>query len=324
MAAGANRFMISAAPTLPVSAAGGFPAGNGILVDYHTHPMRTKEDLPVSEHLGHFEASMQRYAARAVELGLSELGFSEHIYRLSLEPGVVPWKIGKSPLGDIESYVAAVERVRAQQAQARAAGKPAVAIRLAMEVDIVPATVSLLETALPRFPFDYFLGSVHEVPDVDKDAPAEERYRGFYAATRWAAQSGLFHSIAHPDRIHRKNAALVELAFLEDEMERTAEVLASHHVSVEMSGSGIRGKYAGIDPHTSFIRICRRSGVTVTLGSDAHQLEVLGEGLPELRDVLWEAGFREIATFEGGRRTMRPFLAPNAAGAAAEMGSNSK
>jgi histidinol-phosphatase (PHP family) len=299
--------------TFPQAFADPSSVASGILVDYHTHPMRTKEDLPVSEHLGHFEASMRRYAARAVELGLSELGFSEHIYRLNIEPGVVPWKIGKSPLGDVGSYVAAVERVRAQQAQARAAGEPAVTIRLAMEVDIVPATVSLLEATLPRFPFDYFLGSVHEVPDVPNDAPAEERYRGFYAATRWAAQSGLFHSIAHPDRIHRKTALLVDLAFLEDEMERTAETLAAHHVSVEMSGSGIRGGYRGVDPHASFVRICRRAGVTVTLGSDAHQLEVLGEGLPDLRDVLWEAGFREIATFERGRRMMHPLLAPEGA-----------
>lgn len=301
---------------LPSSPPAAVPGTRGILVDYHTHPMRTEGNLPVSEHTRHFETSMTRYAARAVEIGLAELGFSEHIYRLSLAPGVVPWKIGKSAAGDIASYVEAVQRVRAQQASARAADEPSVTIRLAMEVDIVPATVSILEAAAPLFPFDYFLGSVHEVPDIAEGASYEERYRGFYAAIRWAARSGLFHSIAHPDRIHRKAAAHVGTSFLEDQMEQTVAVLATCGVSAEMSGSGLRGGHAGIDPHASFVRLCHRHGVTITLGSDAHQLDVLGEGVPGVRDLAWEAGYREIATFERGTRTMRPLAAPVRAHAA--------
>jgi histidinol-phosphatase (PHP family) len=287
------------------------PTG-GVLVDYHTHPMRTKEDLPLSEHTAHFLASMRIYVARALELGLAELGFSEHIYRLSLAPGVVPRKMGKSPLGDVGSYVEAVERVRDEQGRAAAAGRPWVTVRLGMEVDIVPSTVSILQAAAPLFPFDYFLGSVHEVPDLGDDATPVERYRGFYAAIRWAANSGLFHSIAHPDRIHRKAASLVGAAFLEDEMEQTAAVLAARGVSAEMSGSGIRGGFVGLDPHAAFVRLCRRYGVAVTLGSDAHKVDVVGEGLDALRDLLWEAGYREIATYERGRRIMRPLLAPGA------------
>src|SRR5437660_1746835 len=122
----------------------------GILVDYHTHPMRTTEDLPASVHEAHFVASMESYADRAATLGLAELGFSEHIYRLSIAPGVVPWK--HNLRGDIGAYVRAVQAVQQRQVSKRAAGETVPLIRLAMEVDIVPSTVSLLETALPLYP----------------------------------------------------------------------------------------------------------------------------------------------------------------------------
>src|SRR5216117_2930960 len=106
------------------------PSPAGILVDYHAHPLRTGDDLPLSEHRAHFRASMETYAARATALGLAELGFSEHIYRLSLAPGVVPWKEGQHTRGDVGSYVRAVEEVKQAQARRAAAGQPAVVIRL--------------------------------------------------------------------------------------------------------------------------------------------------------------------------------------------------
>jgi histidinol-phosphatase (PHP family) len=284
-------------------------SAGGILVDYHTHPMRTTEELPASAHQAHFRASMECYAARAAALGLAELGFSEHIYRLSIAPGVVPWK--QSLRGDIGAYVGATLEVKAAQAEKIAAGEPAPAIRLAMEVDIVPSTVSILQAALPLYPFDYVLGSVHQVPDLPQGAGAEDMYAGYYAAMQWAAESGLFHTIAHPDRIHRK-AGTVDARFLEDLMAETVRRLAANGVSVEMSGAGLRGGHAGIDPHATFVRLCREQRVTITLGSDAHQVEAVGAGLPELRELLWEAGYREIATFDRGRRIMRPLEAPAA------------
>jgi histidinol-phosphatase (PHP family) len=289
------------------------PSDAGILVDYHTHPMRTTEDLPASVHETHFRASMESYADRAATLGLAELGFSEHIYRLSIAPGVVPWK--HNLRGDIGAYVSAVQSVQRRQADKIAAGEAVPVIRLAMEVDIVPSTVSLLERALPLYPFDYVLGSVHEVPDLPAGAPVEEMYRGYYATMQWGARSGLFQTIAHPDRVHRK-AAVVESSFLDDLMRETAGALARHGVAVEMSSAGVRSGHAGIDPHATFVRACREAGVAITMGSDGHKLEAIGEGLPELRDLAWDAGYREIATFDRGQRVMRPLQAPVAAAVA--------
>ncbi len=284
----------------------------GILVDYHTHPKRTPDELPASAHSAHFRESIESYAARAAELGLAELGLSEHIYRLTIAPGVVPWRPAGLPVGDIGGYVRAVEEVKAEHAARASRGEPAVTLRLSMEVDIIPSTVSILQAALPLYPFDYILGSVHTVPDLPKDAPDEEAYQGYYATMQWAATSGLFSSIAHPDRIHRKLGA-VDQRFLHNLMAETVRTLAANGVCGEASSNGVRGGYIGVDPNETFMRLCFQHGVPITLGSDAHRLDVLGEGLPEVRDFAWQIGYREVATFERGRRIMRPVAAPTEA-----------
>lgn len=288
------------------------PSRAGVLVDYHTHPARVPEGLPAGEHAAHFRASMAAYAARAAALGLAELGFSEHIYRLTIAPDVVPWKDGSTPRGEIAAYVRAALELAEAQERKRARGEAAPVIRLAMEVDVVPSTAQLLEAVLARFPFDYILGAVHVVPDLPEGAGPEETYVAYYATLQWAARSGLFHSIAHPDRIHRRLAPVAP-AFLEDLMAETARVLAASGTSIELSGSGIRGGFTGIDPHQTFVRLCHHHGVTVTLGSDAHRLEVVGEGLPAAGDLLRRAGYRELATYVRGRRLLHPLPAPDAA-----------
>jgi len=286
--------------------------GRGVLTDYHTHPERVPKELVGrwETHKEHFLRSMRTYVARARELGLGELGLSEHIYRLTLAPGAVPWEAQRTGQGDMGGYVSAVEQVAAESA---AEGGPL--IRLSMEVDIVPSTLSILQEALPLYPFDYILGSVHRIPDVVDGIAAEEAYLAYYGAIRWAAQSGLFHSIAHPDRIHRKLDPIAPEK-LEALMAETAAALAERGVCVELSANGVRRGIVGIDPNREFVRLCFEHGVGITLGSDAHKLEDLGVGITELRDLAWETGYREVATFERGRRINRPLPEPAAAAAA--------
>ncbi len=281
---------------------------HGILADYHTHPKRTPADLPIAQHAAHYVASMRPYAARAAELGLAELGMSEHIYRLSLAPGAVPWRTDGTARGDMAAYVRAVEAVRAEFSQP-APGRPALAVRLSMEVDIVPATVSILQQALPLYPFDYLLGSVHEIPDIEAGARSQDSYRAYYGAIRWAAKSRLFHTIAHPDRIHRKLDA-IPTGELEALMAETAATLAVEGVCIELSANGVRRGIVGTDPNRTFIQICFRHGVGITFGSDAHVLDDVAVGLDVLRDLAWEAGYRHIATFDHGRRIDRPLPPP--------------
>ena len=96
-------------------------------------------------------------------------------------------------------------------------------------------------------------------------------------------------------------------------MEETAATRATAGVCVELSANGVRRGILGVDPNRDFVRICFERGVGITLGSDAHKLDDLGVGIAELRDLAWETGYREVATFERGRRIDRPLTPPGRA-----------
>jgi histidinol-phosphatase (PHP family) len=51
----------------------------------------------------------------------------------------------------------------------------------------------------------------------------------------------------------------------------------------------------------------RELGIPVTLGSDAHQPERLGQYLDEAGAALKDAGYAQLATFEGRRRILVDF-----------------
>ncbi|GJM80665.1 hypothetical protein HMSSN139_31610 [Paenibacillus sp. HMSSN-139] len=50
-------------------------------------------------------------------------------------------------------------------------------------------------------------------------------------------------------------------------------------------------------------------GIPLTVGSDAHDPLKLSEHLDQARTLLHNLGVRELATFEGRRRTMIPLAA---------------
>src|SRR5882724_2730712 len=116
--------------------------------DYHMH-------TPLCHHA---TGQPTEYAARAVALGFTEIGFSDH----SPMPtdGFDEWRMEFSRL---EDYVAGV-----QQAQK---DHPQLTIKLALEVDFMPGQEPWIRKLATRHPWDYFIGSVHYVGSWDIDNP---------------------------------------------------------------------------------------------------------------------------------------------------------
>ncbi|MOA60850.1 histidinol-phosphatase [compost metagenome] len=51
-----------------------------------------------------------------------------------------------------------------------------------------------------------------------------------------------------------------------------------------------------------------QKGIPLTVGSDAHDPLKLGENLDQARNLLYDIGVRELATFEKRKRTMIPLV----------------
>ena len=103
------------------------------------------------------------YAARAVALGLTEIGFSDHspMRRDDFDN----WRMR---FDQLDEYV---EKVRRAQKDFRN-----LTIKLALEVDYLPGHEEWIRELAARHPWDYFIGSVHYVSDSwAVDNPGDHR-----------------------------------------------------------------------------------------------------------------------------------------------------
>src|SRR5438477_109013 len=155
--------------------------------DYHMH-------TPLCHHA---VGEPAEYAARAVKLGLPEIGFSEHapMPRDDFDD----WHMLS---GDLEEYLARVEKARRDQ--------PSLSIKLALEVDYLPGHEDWIRELAARHPWDYLIGAVHYVSDSwDLDNPKKisewknhdpfEVWSAYFERLTMATESGLFEIIAHAD-----------------------------------------------------------------------------------------------------------------------------
>ena len=120
-----------------------------LMPDYHMH-------TPLCRHAA---GEPIEYAARAVELGLVEIGFSDHspMPRDDFDD----WRMRYSQLSE---YVEKVEAARR--------AFPQLTIRLALEVDYLPGGEEWIRHLASLHPWDYLIGSVHYVSDTwDVDSP---------------------------------------------------------------------------------------------------------------------------------------------------------
>jgi histidinol-phosphatase (PHP family) len=252
------------------------------LVDYHMHTARC----------GHAVGELEEYAARALQLGLREIGFSDHLPLLHMEDASLSMALDELPL-----YVGEVHGLRARF--------PALPIRLGIEVDYLPETAPRLPALLDAYPFDYVLGSLHFVDGWAFDDPRNlDDYEGRDLLALWeryfdllgeAAESGLFDVLAHPDLIKKFGFRPEEdVSHLH---ERCLDRIAACGVAVEVSTAGLRRPAREIYPDEGFLRECRERDIAVTLGSDAHRPSEVGQDFEQALALLRLVGYEEIAIF---------------------------
>src|SRR5436190_23932676 len=103
------------------------------LVDYHIHTARC----------GHAVGEMAAYVERAIQAGLPEIGFSDHIYLYWLPLDQRDPELAM-PEDQFDAYVEDVLRLRHAY--------PEITIRLAVEADYIADHESTLKDVLVRYP----------------------------------------------------------------------------------------------------------------------------------------------------------------------------
>ncbi len=256
-------------------------------VDYHMHTTRC----------GHATGDMRQYVLRAIEVGLTEIGFSEH---LPLVTGPAP---GYTMAEDeVDGYV---QEVRDLQEEF-----PDLTIRLGIEADFVPGFEEHTRAWIERYPFDYVCGSVHFIQGWGFDAPQEQAgwqernvddvYRQFCELLRGSARANLFQIIGHCDLVkkygHRPRQRML------DEWGATASAFQQAGVAVEINTSGLRKPVQEIYPSEDVLQMLYDHDVPIVFGSDAHAPDEVGQDLDLAYALARRVGYTEALRFADGKR----------------------
>jgi histidinol-phosphatase (PHP family) len=264
------------------------------LVDYHIHTARC----------GHARGEMAEYVERAIQAGLPEMGFSDHIFLYWLPSDQRDLELAMTE-EQFDAYVEDVPRLRRAY--------PEITIRLAVEADFIVDREAALKEILDRYPWDYVLGSVHFIGDwglddgryVDRydEWDVDDLYERYFDLVLRAAESGLFDTMAHLDLVkkfgHRARKDLADL------YGRVARRLASAGVAIEVNTAGLHKPVGELYPHLDLLTACRKAGVPATLGSDAHAPEEVARDFPLALSHLRAAGYERIVAYEGRRRAWK-------------------
>lgn len=251
------------------------------MFDFHMHSRVSFDGHDTGEAL----------ARAALERGLKEICFTDH---MDYDP---LGKMGKLDF-DTAAYNAEYDHLEI----------PGLTIRRGMEFGMDIHNVEQFKKDLQRRPFDFVLGSIHFVEDLDVYYP--EFWEG---KTVWEAERSCLEATLECIQLHKDYDVLAHLTYIakthphpsprpvpfEDHREIIDEILrqlAIRGKGLEMNTSGV-DRCGGFLPTADYFRRFKElGGEIVTVGSDAHRCDRVGQYTFEACEILKEI-FGHVCTF---------------------------
>jgi len=224
--------------------------------------------------------NIRAFLDQASRRGLKEIGFADHDYY---------WDQMNFPL---------IREV--------AKDYPQLDVRIGLEAEYRPNEEERIKHLLEQYPFDFVIGSIHEIAgwafDISEEEAkhwqkdADELYRGYFEVVTRAASCGLFTTIGHFDLIKifgvRPRTDILVLA------DESLTAVAAHGLALEVNTNGRYKPVQEFYPEQRLREEIQRRGIDFTLGSDAHCAEVVGRDIDEAILLLRQSGVRSIVGFE--------------------------
>ena len=253
------------------------------LTDYHIHT--TFSDG---------KAAPEDYIAPAIERGISEIGFSEH---LALFKENQDWVLKPE---NVAAYLLTIENLKNTTEK--------LIIRKGLEVDYIEGKEIEIGLFLDGLDLDYRIGSVHylgertvdEGPDFYTGKNFDRLFESYFEMVGNAVESGLFDIIGHPDLI--RIFGHVPSFDPEPYYNRLAKKMKKNNVAFEINTNGRNRPMADFYPDRRFLHFFSEEKVPVCVNSDAHIPSRVGQYFDEAYRLIKDAGFTTVVTFNGRKR----------------------
>ncbi|RSL35211.1 histidinol-phosphatase HisJ family protein [Salibacterium salarium] len=251
--------------------------------DLHTH----------HERCGHATGEIEDYIQSAINKGLHVIGISDHSPYFG-EDADHPYPGLTMAKSEFSNYVREVRRLKEIY-------QDKIEVLLGVESDFFPDAVKAYKQVYDNYPMDYIIGSVHFVHGInifDKrrwDGLGEKQIldvkEEYYRLIAESAKSGMFQVLGHIDALKGYFPSISDVPT--NAVDQTLKVIAESGVAIEVNTSGKNKDCGGWYPSDDILERAKFYNIPITLGSDSHVPERMGDDFDEVGTFLKSLGYRE-------------------------------
>lgn len=265
----------------------------------------------------HAAGTLYEVLEAAVAAGFAIYGVSEHAPR-SDPRFLYPEEVAKGfDVDRLEADFAAYAE-ESRRAVERFAGR--LTVLRGFEAEVVPGATWAAETAehRRRHGFDYVVGSVHHVDDVQIDGTGEQLARAiagrggleavavaYYEAVAAMVETLRPEVVAHFDLVRKRAAPFgsIDTPAARRAAERGLEAVAAAGAILDVNTAGLRTGLGHPYPAPWIVERARAMGIGFCFGDDSHGPGDVGAGVEAARGYLIGLGVREVVVLDrGGER----------------------
>jgi len=267
------------------------------MIDYHIHTLLCN----------HAQGSMESYIRSAINLGMSEICFLDHLTVRESEKG-----LSMAP-GEIPYYFQAIQLLKQQY-------KDAISIKAGIEIDFNPAHTDLFQEIVGTYAFDVVASALHFPGGINVVSGSSAWRHGendtdyvyglYYEHLGNMLDFNYFDVICHIDLI-KKFGRKPSRSF-DKEFNEILLKIKTKNLCVEINTSGYNHLVGEPYPSANIITKCHKLGINITLGSDAHTPANVGQHYDRALPLVLSAGYNYLTTFTKRRGTKVPIKQPKA------------
>ena len=276
-----------------------------MLADYHIHCKYSDDS----------EEDLEKIIETAINKGIGEICFTDHVdYGIKLDKDVFEkidenakkdWikKIGRIDLNvDYPNYFKEIEELREKY-------KDKITIRQGLEFGMQVHTIKDFQKLFDKYKekFDFVILSCHQVNDKEfwtnefQKGKSIDEYNAEYYEEIYRVMSRYsdYSILGHLDHIQRYNETIYPFEKSREIIVKILKKVIEDNKGIEVNTSSFRYELKELTPERDILKLYHElGGKIITIGSDAHKAENVGEHIPYIQEELKKIGFTDICTFD--------------------------
>jgi len=240
------------------------------------------------------EASPREHVLQAIEMGLDEICFTDH---KDFEYPDYPFDL------NVDDYFNELKQIQAEF-------KDQINIKIGLEIGLDVDFQDEIKAFVAAHDYDYVIGSIHVIHQTEFYDPAkffekktkEQAHREFFLNTLQCVQTfDCFDCLGHLDYICRYGPyedKSVQHDLYQDIIDDIFKTLIKKGKGIEVNTSGFQYRQTcGFPSFKQVQRYYDLGGRIITVGTDAHTSDRVGEHVEDVVEVYKMIGFDDVSTF---------------------------